>query len=202
MSQRRTPTAYPELSAAENRARKAAALDALAPGADLWVFGYGSLMWKPGFKCVERRDAWLYGYHRAFCVYSHRYRGTAEDPGLVLGLDRGGSCRGIAFRIPAPEARATFDYLWDREMITGVYLPRTVRLRTHGGAVAAQTFVADPAHGQYAGKLPPAEAVRLIRRAHGSAGANTDYLKATVEHLDELGIGDGPLHRLQRLVAG
>ena len=100
------------------------------PGEDFWVFGYGSLMWHPGFPHVEVRLAVLHGYHRRFCVYSHRYRGTPERPGLVLGLDRGGSCRGLAFRVPAAESAEVIDYLYEREMITGVYIPRWFSLET------------------------------------------------------------------------
>ncbi len=169
----------------------------IEPGEDLWVFGYGSLMWNPGFPYVERSDAILYGYHRSFCVYSHRYRGTPEVPGLVLGLDRGGSCRGIAFRVAAADVPETLVYLWDREMITGVYKPglRPLRLLPDR-TVKACCFVVDRDHRQYCGRLSPEETVAYICQGHGRNGPNCDYLFNTVAHLDELGIADSPLHEL------
>lgn len=168
-----------------------------------WIFAYGSLMWDPGFPFVERAHALLHGYHRAMCIYSHVWRGTPERPGLVLGLDRGGACRGIAFRVE-PEARAeVIAYLDARERVTDVYLRREQPVRLAGGAgpVTALAYVADRAHRQYAGKLAPEEAARLIAQGVGRAGANVDYLASTVRHLEEMGIADGPLHRLERTVA-
>ena len=170
------------------------------PDGDFWVFAYGSLMWRPGFEFAEARPALLRGYHRAFCIASTHYRGNPEKPGLVLGLDRGGACRGRAYRIAAEKARPVARYLHEREMVTGVYEPRWVRVVTPGGALTAVTYVADRAHRQYAGKLPVAEVVAVIRQGVGTAGSNIDYLVNTVCHLDELGIADGPLHRLLRAV--
>ena len=177
-------------------------------GADgVWVFGYGSLLWNPGFDYAEKRPALLYGYHRAFCIYSDHYRGTPEQRGLVLGLDRGGSCRGIAFRLPSAQAHDILDYLWEREMLTWgrgmistVYNLRLLTARTDRGVVTCRTFVANRAHEEYAGRLPERRIVDMIRRGVGASGTNRDYLANTVGHLDELGIGDGPLHRLLRLV--
>jgi cation transport protein ChaC len=166
------------------------------PGTDLWVFGYGSLMWNPEFPYVERRQALLRGYHRRFCVYSHRYRGTPDRPGLVLGLDRGGSCRGIAFRVESPHVEATIDLLWDREMVSGVYAPKIIKVATDEGRIPACTFVADRAHRQYCGELGPADVVRFIRQGVGERGPNLDYLANTVDHLRELGIVDQGLERL------
>ena len=120
------------------------------PGTDLWVFGYGSLMWNPEFPYAERRQALLRGYHRRFCVYSHRYRGTPDRPGLVLGLDRGGSCRGIAFRVEPPHVNSTIDLLWDREMVSGVYAPKIIKVTTDGGRIPACAFVADARTGNIA----------------------------------------------------
>jgi cation transport protein ChaC len=162
-----------------------------AESGDLWVFGYGSLMWRPGFRFVEQRLARLMGYHRALCIFSHVHRGTPEAPGLVLGLDRGGQCRGMAFRVSAAEAEATLAYLREREQATAVYLERRVRVRLDdGGEVVAVTYVADRAHPQYAGRLPPAELLRLVRQGQGISGANPDYVQATHRQLIEIGVSD------------
>lgn len=167
---------------------------------DLWVFGYGSLMWDPGFDYLERSPATLYGYHRAFCIYSHRYRGTPECPGLVLGLDRGGSCRGMAYRVAASDVEDVLAYLHHREMLHYVYIPRMLRLYLAGGRTArAHTYVADRQHKRYA-RLDIEEQVRLIAQGAGDRGDNREYLENTVRHLDALGIADGALHRLQALV--
>ena len=165
---------------------------------EFWIFGYGSLMWHPGFDHLERVPALLRGYHRAFCIVSHHYRGTAERPGLVLGLDRGGSCRGIAYRAPADRRDEIMAYLHDREMIHYVYLQKRLPLALDDGRrIFAETYVADPDNDQYAGKLPIEELVRLTLQGHGNRGACAEYLENTVLHLDELGIRDGPLHDLR-----
>ncbi|HVY50601.1 gamma-glutamylcyclotransferase [Hypericibacter adhaerens] len=167
------------------------------PKGAFWVFGYGSLMWRPEFPFVQAASALLRGWHRAFCIWSVHYRGTVEKPGLVLGLDRGGACRGRAFRIAPEHAIRVADYLHEREMVTGVYEPRYVTVELEGGKrVRAATYLADHRHPQYAGKLAPAKLLRIIREGHGSAGSNLDYLRNTVRHLDQLGIADGPLHRI------
>ncbi len=178
-------------------------LHAIHGDSAVWVFAYGSLMWNPGFDYVEKRPALLYGYHRAFCIYSNYYRGTAEQLGLVLGLDRGGCCRGLAFRLPVDQAHDILDYLWGREMLTWdreaistVYELRVSAVRTDRGPVHCRTFVANRTHEDYAGRLPEDQVIRMIRRGVGISGSNRDYLANTVGHLDELGIGDGPLHRL------
>lgn len=194
------PPGHRPLTAAEIAASTAAVLATLAAGQDLWVFGYGSLMWHPGFAYADRREAHLYGYHRAFCIYSHHYRGSARRPGLVLGLDRGGSCRGIAYRVPRRAVAETVDYLWQREMITRVYAPRRLDVHTTAGRLASHTFVADRAHPQYAGALGLDETAALVRQGIGVSGSCTEYLVNTVAHLDELGLTDGPLHRLLRRV--
>jgi cation transport protein ChaC len=170
---------------------------------DLWIFGYGSLMWKPGFAFRERTGAFLAGRHRALCVWSRVWRGTEARPGLVLGLDRGGACRGIAYRVVEAEAEATLAYLDARERVTEVYHRRTVMLRLADGArVAAETYVVDRTHPQYAGRVAPEEAARIIRDCAGEGGTNLDYLENTLRHLDELGLADGPLHELARAVRG
>jgi len=171
-------------------------------GCDFWVFAYGSLMWRPGFEFAEARPALLRGYHRAFCISSTHYRGTPERPGLVLGLDRGGACRGRAYRIAAQRAKPVARYLHEREMLSGVYEPRWVRVVSDAGSLTAVTYVADRAHPHYAGKLAPESIVAIIRQGVGTAGSNIDYLANTVRHLDELGIADGPLHRLLRQAQG
>ena len=171
-----------------------------------WIFGYGSLMWNPGFDYVEKRPALLYGYHRSFCVYSHVYRGTPEKPGLVLGLGRGGSCRGMAFRIKEKDWPKVRKYLQDREQVTSVYVEIFPTIQVDGRKdsaserVAGYCFIADHTHHQYAGSLPLHEQARIVNQGHGKGGPNKDYLHSTVDHLHEMGITDGPLHRLSRLV--
>lgn len=177
--------------------------DLVRPGEEIWVFAYGSLMWNPGFAFVERRPARLRGYHRRFCVYSHIYRGTPEAPGLVLGLDRGGSCRGIAFRVAAERAPQTLAYLWDREMVTSVYRPALRTVEAGGEPVRALCFLANPAHRQYCGERDIACIAALIRQGHGRSGSNREYLENTVAHLRELGIIDRGLEALlERVKAG
>jgi cation transport protein ChaC len=179
---------------------RAAARLAPLPGEDFWVFGYGSLIWNPGFPHLEVRAGRLRGYHRHFCVYSHVYRGTPKCPGLVLGLDRGGSCAGLAYRVPAAAAAGTIDYLYEREMITAVYLPKWVRVGTEEGPIKAATFVVDTEHKQYAGRLPTERIVDLILQGAGRNGPCVDYLENTVSHLRALGLSDRPLERLRQLV--
>ncbi|MEQ8965750.1 MAG: gamma-glutamylcyclotransferase [Azospirillaceae bacterium] len=174
-------------------------------GSDMWVFGYGSLMWNPEFDYLDCVPALLFGWHRTFCVYSHRYRGTPERPGLVLGLDAGGSCRGMAYRVAAENVDSTLDYLWEREMVTGVYRPSMLSLRLgagrDGGRIRAVGFVVDRHHPQYAGGLDMEAATDIICTGHGLRGPNADYLFNTVDHLDVLGIADTPLHLMARRVA-
>jgi cation transport protein ChaC len=173
--------------------------------AETWVFGYGSLMWNPGFAYAEARPATLRGFHRAFCIYSVHYRGTVRQPGLVLGLDRGGVCHGLAFRL-APEMHAeTLAYLRRRELIYGVYREAFVPVDLaldHPGAplqsVYALAYIAERAHPAYAGALTLAREATLIRRSAGRNGTNLDYLLSTHRHLRSLGIQDA---RLDRLVA-
>ncbi|MQT13436.1 gamma-glutamylcyclotransferase [Segnochrobactrum spirostomi] len=170
---------------------------------DLWVFGYGSLMWRPGFAFEEVVPARIAGFRRALCVYSHVHRGTPEHPGLVLGLDRGGSCLGRAFRVAAARRDETIAYLREREQVTAVYLERTARLRlVSDGAragsegarlVEAVAYVADRTHPQYAGALTLEEQLRLVRQGHGVSGPNRDYVLSTVAALEDLGIHDPAL---------
>lgn len=171
-----------------------------SPDEDLWVFGYGSLMWRPDFPFKERHLGIVHGFHRAFCVYSHVYRGTRDNPGLVLGLDNGGCCKGVVYRVAAGDAAAVVEYLIRREMVTRVYMPRWVTADIGGRRVRAHTYTAAHNHSQYAGKLPLETAARYIRAGVGRSGPNVEYLAQTVSHLDELGIADGPLHRLHRML--
>lgn len=164
---------------------------------DLWVFGYGSLMWRPGFPYLERRHAHLHGYHRSLCVLSHVHRGTPERPGLVLGLDRGGRCHGVAFRVAAGEAEATVQYLREREQVTSVYLERRLPVRFEDGTmVHALAYVVDRRHRQYAGRLPEEDLVRFVRQGQGVSGANPDYVRSTHEHLLAMGVVDPTLKRI------
>jgi cation transport protein ChaC len=166
---------------------------------DLWVFGYGSLMWRPGFDFAERQRAFVCGYHRSLCVYSHVHRGTKERPGLVLGLDRGGSCNGVAFRVDRAAAQATRVYLRAREQVTLVYREISVRSRlADGRIVEALCYVADRSHAQYAGRLEKSELVRLVTQGEGVSGKNKDYIKNTQAHLAELAIRDEILEWLVR----
>lgn len=186
------------MQAASKRATEDRSCPPPADGKDLWVFAYGSLIWDPGFPFEEARPALLRGYHRAFCLYSTRYRGTPERPGLVLGLDRGGACRGIAYRVAAARVEAVWATLWDREMRTHSYFCRLLPIDMAGRRVRARCFIVDRAHPNYAGKLPPARAAAIIRGATGQRGACAAYLENTVRHLDELGLPD---RRLRALLA-
>jgi cation transport protein ChaC len=166
---------------------------------DFWVFGYGSLIWRPGFAHVEARRAHLYGYRRSLCVYSHVHRGTPERPGLVLGLDRGGSCVGLAFRVAGHLREEVIGYLRERELVTMVYLERTLAVRLEGGgAVDAIAYVVDRDHRQYAGSLDEAAAASMVLGAQGQSGPNETYVTNTVEHLRALGIRDHWLEAVAR----
>ena len=166
------------------------------PPGDIWVFAYGSLMWRPDFEYLEAQPATVYGYHRALCIYSEVYRGTCDAPGLVFGLDRGGVCKGIAFRIADSQADMVMRALWEREMVTGVYRPRWLKSRLAKGPATIWGFIADREHAQYAGRLAEEDAVGLVLQGCGKAGPCLDYLINTLEHLDELGIHDRALRRL------
>jgi len=169
----------------------------LAPRRDLWVFGYGSLMWSPGFRPSEKSAGKVHGYHRSLCVYSHRYRGTAERPGLVMGLCRGGSCWGMVYRVPAARATRVLAYLYRREMRNRVYLPRFVRVGVRGRReVRALAFIADPTHGHFAGDLSVAATAKIVAQGRGERGRNIDYLSFTLAHMHELGVKDPRLDRV------
>ena len=179
--------------------------DPMTADGDLWVFGYGSLMWRPGFDFIEQSPARLIGEHRALCVYSFVHRGTPEKPGLVLGLDRGGTCRGVAFRVAAGKRAATVAYLREREQVTSVYreVVRSIWLENETRArVSALVYVVDRGHVQYAGRLAPAEQLRFVRQGHGQSGINRDYVLATVEAIEAQGCRDKPLHQLALALRG
>ena len=168
---------------------------------ELWVFAYGSLMWQPGFDFNERVSAALIGAHRSLCIYSFHHRGTSDCPGLVLGLDQGGACRGVAFSV-APESRdETLAYLRAREQVTDVYMEviKPVSLLDGSGREReAVCYIADRGHPQYAGRLSVERQAELVRSAAGLAGSNLDYVLNTVRHLEEAGIHDAELTALAR----
>ena len=166
---------------------------------DLWVFGYGSLMWRPGFAFVERVPARLIGLHRALCVYSFVHRGTPERPGLVLGLDRGGMCRGVAYRVAAAKRAETIAYLRGREQVTTVYLEIMRQIVLEDAArrrVRALCYIVDRSHVQYAGRLTLAESLHHVRQGHGKSGPNRDYVLETVQALEALGYRESDSHLL------
>lgn len=166
-----------------------------------WVFGYGSLMWNPGFPFTEQQPAKLIGYHRAFCMYSKHHRGTRESPGLVLGLDVGGQCPGVAFRIKPEDWLSTYTYLNERELVGNyAYVPKVVEVILATGPVPAFTYVANPEHPNYAGNLPVDTAVAVILRASGIGGRNRDYLMELVRKLESLDQHDPNLHTLLQRV--
>jgi glutathione-specific gamma-glutamylcyclotransferase len=162
-----------------------------------WVFGYGSLIWLPGFAFVASQRALLRGAHRSLCIYSHTYRGTPERPGLVFGLARGGACGGMAFAVADEQWPQTLAYLRARELISGVYREavRPIRLAS-GTTVEALAYLVDEGHAQYAGRLTIAEQAELVRHGVGDSGANTDYVLNTATHLRQLGIRDRSLELL------
>jgi glutathione-specific gamma-glutamylcyclotransferase len=179
---------------------------AIAPH-DLWIFAYGSLMWRPDFAFEELRRARLTGWHRRFCVVSRYYRGSAENPGIILGLDRGGTCEGLAFRIAPQNARAVLNYLRIREQISGVYREARVAVELHGlsnGAAperqTAVAFLAEPAHPSFMPRLPMAQQARIIANARGLTGTNFEYLANTVSELTRLGIRERELERVLAVI--
>lgn len=184
-------------------------MDGLGNDGEFWVFAYGSLVWHTDFPVAEKAMARAFGYHRSFCVYSFHYRGTRERPGLVLGLDRGGSCRGVAMRVERKDTEDVARYLWRREMVSHAYVPRALTVEIAGRSagqkprrIVAHSFVADEDHEQYAGRLTFDETVGLLRQGVGNRGTNIDYLEATVGHLEDLGIVDTNLRRLCNAAMG
>lgn len=161
---------------------------------DLWVFGYGSLMWRPGFEAAEQSPATVEGYHRALCIESHRHRGTPARPGLVLGLDQGGSCCGVAFRVEVGHVPSVLAYLRERELVTHVYLETMLPVTLGDGRrVHAIAYVVDREHPQYVGLLSPEETLERVSGSVGLAGPNPDYVVNTARELERLGVVDPTL---------
>jgi len=189
----------------EERAASIARMLATRPASpdqtgDLWLFGYGSLIWNPAFHFTERRKGRIHGWHRRFCLWTPLGRGSPEQPGLVLGLERGGACTGMVFCLASDQIASELDIIWRREMLSGAYRPRWVRVVTAEGPVDAITFTIDPANPRYAGRLAEDEIVRVVATAVGRLGPCTDYLFKTAEALAGLGLEDRTLQRLKRRV--
>jgi len=164
---------------------------------DFWVFGYGSLIWRPGFEFLDRRVAVARGWRRRLCIYSHHYRGTPDRPGLVLGLDEGGECAGVAFRVDARLREATVRYLRERELVTNVYIESEIHAIFEGGeSVNALAYVADRRHSQYAAPMDRDSLLALVRQGVGCSGDNAEYVLNTRDHLQDLGIADPELEWL------
>ena len=167
------------------------------PKGDLWVFGYGSLMWSPGFSFKAKALGRVHGYHRALCILSTRYRGTKRKPGLVMGLCRGGSCWGMAFRVAAPQVRRALVRLWQREMPRRVYAPRLLEVRLRSGRrVRALAFLADPTHPAYVRELDLNGRARLVAQGIGQRGPCVEYISNTLEHMRAVGVRDPHLERI------
>lgn len=172
------------------------------PRGSFWVFAYGSLMWHPGFDYTSCRQARLFGYRRTLCILSYVYRGTRDFPGMVFGLDAGGSCVGRVFRVDTKRRLETYAYLMEREMVRGVYKPCWIPAGTPLGRVTALCFVADRSHEQYAPSLTERDLVSRIKRARGRSGSNIDYIVNTCRHLEDLGIRSRGLARIRDRVTG
>jgi len=167
------------------------------PKGEFWVFGYGSLMWSPCFSYEARTPGRAHGYHRALCILSTRYRGTFRRPGLVMGLCRGGSCWGMAFRINRAQVRRALARLWAREMPRRVYHPRLVAVRLRSGrTVRALAFVADPTHSSYVDELDLHGRAKLVAQGIGVRGPCVDYIQNTLDHMQDVGVRDPHLERV------
>ncbi len=186
----------PPLSRADRDRSRQLLLEGISSGEDAWVFAYGSLIWNPAFHFVEKRLGQVHGYHRCFCVRSHMVRGTAQKPGLVVGLDCGGSCWGIIYRIDAKSIDSETSLIWNREMATRGYIPRWLKVRTETGTVRAIGFVADRAYEHYVKQRSLDETTQIIATASGKLGTCLDYLRSILENLDKCGITDEPLQKL------
>lgn len=192
------PSNFRLLTEAERLASLHATMAALPQGQDIWIYGYGSLIWRPEFDFVEQRHALLHGYHRALCLWSRVNRGTPERPGLVFGLDIGGSCRGMAFRIAHEQAPDIMEALWRREMPSGAYIPRWLSCRTEAGSITALAFTMNRQTDAYVRDLPQEHLLHIVRNAHGSYGPCIDYVLETADALMRHEIVDKRLSALAR----
>lgn len=188
------------LSEADLEASAKALLSQHPAGTDVWLFGYGSLIWNPIIHYEERRVARVHGFHRRFCLWSHVNRGSMQKPGLVLGLDTGGSCHGVAYRIAARRAADELRLIWRREMVLGSYTPRWVPIDSGGTAMRAIAFVVNRRHPSYAGRLPLETVIRTLVSARGYLGTPAEYLLETVKGLVEHGVRDSYLMELRKRV--
>lgn len=177
-----------------------AILGAHDPDTDLHIFGYGSLMWNPAMDASHASIARVQGWHRSFCLRSLFGRGSLQEPGAMLGLDRGGACRGVLFRIEAAKVRTELDLLWRREMFAGAYDARWVPVEKRAGTLRALTFVVNRRHDRYIGGHPIPNIVRLIRTGNGTLGSSRAYFEATVQTLEKLGIRDAGMERLRAAI--
>ncbi|MEO1017834.1 MAG: gamma-glutamylcyclotransferase [Pseudomonadota bacterium] len=184
------------LSEAELRETRQAALTEHQEGENIWLFAYGSLIWNPAFHFVSKAQARISGYHRRFCLWTHLGRGSKERPGLILGLDRGGSCRGLAYEIAHNAIESELDIVWRREMVSAAYRPTWVRMQTEHGPRRALTFVINRNHERYCRQLDDQKIAAAIAQAQGPLGTCAEYLFNTTDHLAELGIADPSLTRL------
>jgi len=193
----------PRWTEAQMQASLAASLARWDGGRPLWVFGYGSLIWKPEFEFEAREPACIHGYHRRLCLRSVSYRGTHDCPGIVAGLDRGGSCLGMAYRVAAVDVPRVFRQLWEREMFLGSYRPTWMRAHLLRGArVEALAFVVRRDAFNYGGKIGENELVEILVHACGSKGSSLEYLQRTVAALHEAGLRDAHLERLMHRAEG
>jgi len=188
------------LSEAEQDASLTGLLRQRPAGSDVWLFGYGSLVWNPIVRFEERRVARLHGFHRSFCLWSHVNRGSPQKPGLVLGLDAGGSCRGVAFRIAGGYALDELRLLWRREMVLGAYEPRWAKVDFGDDSIQALAFFVNRSHPSYAGRLPLETVIKTLTSARGELGTPAEYLLKTVRGLVEHGVRDPYLMELRKRV--
>ncbi len=196
--------AHPDMkfrTEAEMAALLEATLIAHQTGEDLYIFGYGSLIWNPAMHFISQSVATVHGWHRRFCLKMYTGRGTQAQPGLMLALDHGGSCRGVAFRIAAAQVREELGVLWQREMYGGSYNARWVRAVTAAGEIKALTFVVNRKHPRYLPELSVTQTAEMIRAGCGDLGTCQEYLSNTVAHLAELGLRDAGLERIVRALA-
>ena len=186
----RSASPIPMLSKSQQEALMSTFLSSWPPDAECWIFGYGSLLWNPGFEVAERRIGAVYGYHRRFCVWTRLGRGTPEQPGLLMGLDQGGSCRGMALRFSKRSWRQDIANLWRREMNTTAYDARKAKVHTGDGSLQSLVFVANRQSDHYAGRLPSDQCAYHIGHAKGYLGTCRDYFDAAQQRLVEIGIED------------